>query len=137
MYIILCISQDPCEESSSEEPSLADELPPQPPPRTDSLTRSMIESQLTHELQDGNGTDTAPEDDDEDFEEDSRGSKATSVPRNEFGFHITQNNVLRKKFESRPLLHDISLSNKGIMLYFHTVADFPFKSSNCSLRFTN
>uniref|UniRef100_A0A0P4WE03 protein-tyrosine-phosphatase n=1 Tax=Scylla olivacea TaxID=85551 RepID=A0A0P4WE03_SCYOL len=66
--------KDPCEESSSEEPSLADESPPQPPPRTDSLTRSMIESQLTQELQDGTGTDTAPEDDEEDFDEDSRGS---------------------------------------------------------------
>uniref|UniRef100_A0A0P4W2M0 protein-tyrosine-phosphatase n=1 Tax=Scylla olivacea TaxID=85551 RepID=A0A0P4W2M0_SCYOL len=68
--------KDPCEESSSEEPSLADESPPQPPPRTDSLTRSMIESQLTQELQDGTGTDTAPEDDEEDFDEDSRGSKS-------------------------------------------------------------
>lgn len=27
----LHVLQDPCEESSSEEPSLADELPPQPP----------------------------------------------------------------------------------------------------------
>ncbi|XP_071529617.1 tyrosine-protein phosphatase non-receptor type 2-like isoform X2 [Panulirus ornatus] len=66
--------KDPCEESSSEEPSLTDELPPQPPPRTDSLTRSMIESQLAKELEEGNGTDTAPEDNDEDYEdEDSRG----------------------------------------------------------------
>ncbi|XP_045609908.1 tyrosine-protein phosphatase non-receptor type 2 isoform X3 [Procambarus clarkii] len=61
--------KDPCEESSSEEPSLADELPPQPPPRTDSLTRSMIENQLANELQDGNGSDTAPEDNTEDYEE--------------------------------------------------------------------
>lgn len=44
----------------------------------------MIESQLTHELQDGNGTDTAPEDDEEDFEEDSRGSKTTRVASNKF-----------------------------------------------------
>ncbi|XP_076056056.1 tyrosine-protein phosphatase non-receptor type 2-like isoform X2 [Oratosquilla oratoria] len=44
--------RDPSEESSSsEEPSLADELPPQPPPRTDSLTRSMMESQLESELE--------------------------------------------------------------------------------------
>ncbi|ROT71699.1 putative tyrosine-protein phosphatase non-receptor type 2 isoform X2 [Penaeus vannamei] len=45
--------KEPVEESSSEEPSLADDLPPQPPPRTDSLTRSMIESQLAQELQEG------------------------------------------------------------------------------------
>ncbi|XP_042237094.1 tyrosine-protein phosphatase non-receptor type 2-like isoform X1 [Homarus americanus] len=61
--------KDPCEESSSEEPSLADELPPQPPPRTDSLTRSMIESQLAKELEDGQGSDTAPEENDEDYED--------------------------------------------------------------------
>ncbi|XP_068220952.1 tyrosine-protein phosphatase non-receptor type 2-like isoform X2 [Palaemon carinicauda] len=53
--------KDPCEESSSEEPSLVEDLPPQPPPRTDSLTRSMIESQLAQEL-DGEGSDTGPED---------------------------------------------------------------------------
>lgn len=62
--------KDPCEESSSEEPSLADELPPQPPPRTDSLTRSMIESQLAKELEGGDDSDTAPEDDNEDYEDD-------------------------------------------------------------------
>lgn len=54
--------KDPGEESSSsEEPSLAEELPPQPPPRTDSLTRSMIESQLALEL-DGEDSDTDSDD---------------------------------------------------------------------------
>ncbi|KAK7073147.1 Tyrosine-protein phosphatase non-receptor type 2 [Halocaridina rubra] len=59
--------KDPCEESSSEEPSLAEDLPPQPPPRTDSLTRSMIESQLAKEL-DGEGSETGP-DDNEDYDD--------------------------------------------------------------------
>ncbi|CAL4066452.1 unnamed protein product, partial [Meganyctiphanes norvegica] len=52
--------KDPVESSSSsEEPSLNEELPPAPPPRTDSLTRSMIESQLGEELGAGDeGSDT-------------------------------------------------------------------------------
>ncbi|XP_063612429.1 tyrosine-protein phosphatase non-receptor type 2-like [Penaeus indicus] len=74
--------KDPVEESSSEEPSLADDLPPQPPPRTDSLTRSMIESQLAQELQEGQGTDTAPEDDDDDeeFEDENKDAPARPLP---------------------------------------------------------
>jgi len=54
--------KDPVESSSSEEPSLNEELPPAPPPRTDSLTRSMTESQLGKELDEGSDTDVGDAD---------------------------------------------------------------------------